>query len=102
MKNLNDFKDWLVERLTGLSKATAETLAWFSILIFNAATIPTFLSVMSGNHDKMPPLDIVGLLWLGLLLYFVRSVVIKDMLMTITIGIGFATQAILLGLIFFV
>lgn len=102
MTNLNDVKDWLNNRLEGLSKATAETFAWISILILNAATIPTFLSVMSGHSDKMPPLDIVGLLWIGILFYFVRSVIIKDMLMTVTIGVGFAVQAIMLGVIFFV
>lgn len=100
--NLNQAKDLVINHLSGLSKATAETIAWFSILVLNAATIPTLIAVMSGHTDKMPPLDIVGMLWLGLLLYFVRSVIIKDMLMTVTIGLGFAIQAIMLGTIFFV
>lgn len=100
--NINQIKDWITIRLSTISKATAETLAWISILVLNAATVPTFISVMTGHSDKMPPLDIVGMLWVGLLLYFLRSVVIKDMLMTVTIGMGFAIQAILLGLIFFV
>lgn len=100
--NLNDVREKLFNYFNGFSKATADTFAWLSILVLNAATVPTMVSVMSGNTSKMPPLDIVLLLWLGLLLYFVRSVVIKDMLMTITIGIGFAIQAILLGFIFFV
>lgn len=100
--NINQVKDWITIRLSTISKATAETLAWISILVLNAATVPTFISVMTGHSDKMPPLDIVGMLWVGLLLYFLRSVVIKDMLMTVTIGMGFAIQAILLGLIFFV
>ena len=102
MQNLNDFRDWLTQYFNGFSKATADTLAWLSIMVFNAATVPNLISVMAGRTDKMPPLDIVGLVWTGLLLYFVRSVIVKDMLMTITIGLGFATQAILLGLIFFV
>jgi hypothetical protein len=50
----------------------------------------------------MPPLDITLMLWFGLLLYFIKSAILKDMLMVVTIGIGFAIQAILLGLIFFI
>jgi hypothetical protein len=57
---------------------------------------------MAKVTDKMPPLDITLMLWTGLLLYFIRSAILKDMLMVVTIGFGFAIQAILLGLIFFI
>jgi hypothetical protein len=66
------------------------------------ATVPGFLAVMAHVTDRMPPLDIILMVWGGLLLYFVRSAIMKDMLMVVTIGIGFAIQAIMLGLIFFV
>lgn len=95
-------REKIMSFFSGFTKTTADTLAWFSILIFNAATIPTLFAVMSGHSQKMPPLDIVLMLWVGLLLYFIRSVVLKDMLMVVTIGVGFAIQAILLGFIFFV
>lgn len=100
--NFSDVSDTVAKFFSGLTKATADSLAWFSILIFNAATIPTFIAVMSGHSQKMPPLDIVVMIWVGLLMYFIRSVILKDMLMTVTLGLGFATQAILLGVIFFV
>lgn len=99
--NANDVRNKVVEFFSGWTKATADTLAWASILIFNAATIPTLIAVMSGHSEKMPSLDITLLIWMGLILYFIRSVVLKDMLMIVTIGIGFAVQAALLGLIFF-
>ena len=56
---------------------------------------------MAHATDRMPPLDVTLMIWLGLLIYFVKSAILKDMLMVVTIGIGFAIQAILLGLIFF-
>ena len=56
---------------------------------------------MTGLTDRMPPMDIVIIMWGALLLYFIKSAIIKDMLMVVTIGMGFALQAILLGLIFF-
>ncbi len=85
-----------------LNKPTADTFAWLSMVVLNCATIPSFLAVKSGLTDKMPPLDLVMLVWIGLLLYFIRSAILKDMVMVVTLGIGFALQSIALGLIFFV
>lgn len=85
-----------------LNKPTADTFAWLSMVVLNCATIPSFLAVKSGLTDKMPPLDLVIILWVGLLLYFIRSAILKDMIMVVTLGVGFALQSIALGLIFFV
>lgn len=84
------------------SKTTADTLAWLGIVILHLATVPSFLAIMSGLSEKMPPLDIILLLWMALLIFFLRSAILKDMLMVVTIGVGFAIQAIMLGIIFFV
>jgi hypothetical protein len=40
-------------------------------------------------------------LWAGLVLLFLRAVVLKDMLNIITIGVGFMVQAALMALILF-
>lgn len=85
-----------------LNKPTADTFAWLSMVVLNCATIPSFLAIKSGLTDKMPPLDLVIIMWVGLLLYFIRSAILKDMIMVVTLGIGFALQSIALGLIFFV
>jgi len=71
-------------------------------VVLIGSTIPGFIAVLAGATDKMPPLDITLMLWTGLLLYFVRSAILKDMLMVVTIGFGFAIQAVMLGLIYFV
>lgn len=95
-------KEKIIIHFQGLSKSTADTFGWLSVIILNCATIPSFLAVMAGVTDRMPPFDIVLLLWTALLFYFIKSAILKDMLMVITIGIGFAVQAMLLGAIFFV
>lgn len=97
-----NYREKLSKFFNGFTVASADTFAWASVVVLCCATIPSFLAVMTGLTDKMPSLDIVLLLWSGLLLYFIRSAIIKDMLMVLTIGFGFAAQAILLGLIFFV
>lgn len=102
MDKLNEIKQTVTEFFDGFSKTTADTLAWISVICIIASTIPGFLAVMAHVTDRMPPLDITLMIWAGLLLYFVRSAILKDMLMVVTIGLGFAIQAIFLGLIFFV
>lgn len=102
MDKLNQFKQTLIQFFEGFSKASADTFAWISVICMIASTVPGFFAVMAHVTDRMPPLDITLMIWTGLLLYFVRSAIIKDILMLVTIGIGFAIQAILLGLIFFV
>jgi len=101
MEKFNQLKNTVFSYFEGFTKATADTFAWISIVVLIASTIPGFIAVMAGATDKMPPLDITLLVWASLLLYFVRSAILKDMLMVVTIGFGFAVQAILLGLIYF-
>lgn len=102
MEKFNQIKEQVFQYFEGFTKATADTFAWISVVVLISATIPGFIAVMAGATDKMPPLDVTLMLWTGLLLYFVRSAILKDMLMVVTIGFGFAIQAVLLGLIYFV
>jgi len=67
----------------------------------HSATVPTLLAVMGGLTDRMPPLDLVLLVWAGLTLMFVKAAVQKDMLNVVTIGLGFVLQAVMVALIFF-
>jgi hypothetical protein len=98
---LNNTREMVIKFFSNFSKTTADTLGWLSIIVLHASTIPGLLAVKAGISDSMPPIELVAFLWVGLLLYFIRSAIIKDMLNVITIGVGFAIQALLLGLIFF-
>jgi hypothetical protein len=69
--------------------------------VIHAATIPTLLALMTGLSDRTPSLDIVLFMWAGLVLLFLRAVVLKDMLNIITVGAGFIVQAVLMALILF-
>jgi hypothetical protein len=90
--------DWVKEHLPRLS---AETLQWLAALVLHAATVPTLLALMTGLSDRTPSLDIVLFMWAGLVLLFMRAVVIKDMLNIVTVGAGFIVQAVLMALILF-
>ena len=97
-----DVKEKFFNYFVNLSTTTAETINWLGILVLLIAPVPSFIAVMSGLSERMPPLDVVLLLWGGLSLLFIRSAILKDMLMVVTIGLGFIIQAMLLGLTFFV
>ncbi len=98
---LNNTREMVLQFFSNFSKTTADTLGWLAIIVLHASTVPGLLAVKAGISDSMPQLEIVAFLWVGLLLYFIKSAIIKDMLNVITIGVGFAIQALLLGLIFF-
>lgn len=80
---------------------SAETLGWVGVILVHLATIPTLVAVLTGLTEKLPPVDLIGLMWLGLFMFFVRSVIAKDLLNIITIGFGFFVQSILMALIIF-
>lgn len=84
-----------------LSKISAETLGWMANIALQAATLPFLFALQSGLTNKTPPIDFVLMVWSALVLLFLRSVLLKDTLNILTIGIGFFIQAAMLVLIFF-
>jgi hypothetical protein len=84
-----------------LAQLSADTLGWLAAIVLHCATLPTFLALMTGLSDRTPGLDMILFLWSGLVLLFMRAVVLKDMLNIITIGFGFILQAGFMALILF-
>ena len=82
-------------------KISADTLGWLAAIVLHCATLPSLLALMTGLSDKPPSIDIVLLLWTGLVLLFAKAIVLKDSLNIITIGVGFIVQAVLMALVLF-
>lgn len=91
-------RDYIRNSLRNLS---AETVGWMAVIVLHAATMPALLALMTGLSDRTPGLDMVAMLWGGLLLLFVRAIILKDMLNIVTIGLGFVVQAMALAMILF-
>ena len=87
--------------LSQMSRITADMLGWAAIILIHCATVPTLLALLHGLTDRTPGLDIVLLMWTGLVFLFARAVVLKDTLNIVTIGLGFMIQAVLMALILF-
>jgi len=99
-------KPTLVSRIMDYARAhtpdvSAETLGWLAVILIHAATLPSLMAMLTGLSDSVPSLDLVFLVWTGLMLMFARAVLLKDFLNIVTIALGFMIQALLLGLILF-
>jgi hypothetical protein len=102
MNYLIKFYQYILDFLkTKLGKISAETLGWMANLTLHAATIPTFIALMTGVSNKLPPVDLILMIWAALGLIFFKAVLLKDRLNIVTISVGFIVQATFLVLIFF-
>ena len=89
-----DLKDFI-------TKLSTETIGWIGILLCHAATIPTLLGLMFGITDNPPPIDMVLILWVGMALLYFKSILEKNIVSIIIIGLGFIAQSVLMALVFF-
>jgi hypothetical protein len=96
--DVNKIQNWVVDTIAPIS---AETLQWIGVILVHSATIPTLLAVLTGVSDQMPPLDIVLLLWAGLVALFMQAAVLNNRLILLTISLGFIAQSVIMALIFF-
>lgn len=84
-----------------LQKVSADMVGWLAVLFIHGATIPPIVGLLLGVSDRLPSIDVILFMWTGLMLLFVRSLIMKDILNIITIGVGFMIQATLLGFLVF-
>ena len=96
-KYIGNIKTFFIQKFSHIS---AEAIGWIAVIILHCATLPTWLAQMQGLTDKLPGVDIILMVWAGLVLLFIKAILNKDMLNIITIGIGFAIQATMMALIF--
>ena len=102
MQNLSsklaNFKERFQQKILDTIARTFELMA---IIVLHSVTLPSLLAVMQGVTDKMPPVDLILLLWLGLTFLFAKAAIQRDLLVMITVGAGFVLQAVMMALIFF-
>ena len=81
----------------------AETLpgSLFRGILIHGSTVPVTYLAIKGEPTVLPPLSMVILIWSGLLLFFIRSAIMKDKLYLLSNGIGFFLQSIMLAFLVF-
>ena len=96
--NIDRVQKWVIDIVAPIS---AETLNWIGVILIHASTIPMLLAVWTGLSDRMPPIDMVLLIWGGLIALFIQAAVLNNRVQMFTISAGFMIQSILMALIFF-
>lgn len=84
-----------------LGHISAHTLGWVTIILLHFASIPTLVSVLLAQNDKLPPVDLMIFVWAALTTMFFKSLIEKNFLYIATICMGFLAQTVLMGLILF-
>ena len=84
-----------------LGRISAHTLGWVSILLLHFAAMPTLISVLMAQNDKLPPVDLMIFIWAALTTLFFKSLIEKNLLYLATICLGFLAQTVIMGLILF-
>jgi len=95
---MSNMRKFITEKLSHLS---SEGVGWLGLMMVHCATVPSLLALIFGISNTLPSLDVVFFIWTGLLLFFVKSLIKRDMLNIITNGLGFFVQAVLLGMVVF-
>lgn len=98
MDKLESIRQFVVQHLRHIS---AETIGWLSVILIHCSTIPPILALLLGVSDRLPSVEVVAFMWAGLVLMFIKALLVKDTLNVITIGVGFMIQAMLLGILVF-
>lgn len=84
-----------------LGHISAHTLGWISIVLLHFAAMPTLLSVLLAQNDKLPPVDLMIFVWATLTTLFFKSLIEKNFLYIATICLGFLAQTVIMGMILF-
>lgn len=84
-----------------LGKISSHTLGWLTIVLLHFASIPTLLSVLLAENDKLPPVDLMIFIWSGLITLFFKALIERNFLYIATICLGFCAQTVIMSLILF-
>lgn len=84
-----------------IGHVSAHTLGWISIVLLHFAAVPTLLSVLLSQSDKLPPVDLMLFIWSALITLFFKALIERNFLYVATVCIGFCAQTVLMSLILF-
>ena len=94
MIKIIEWYNWVVRQF-------GEICGWIGLILIHGSTVPVTYLAIQGEPTVLPPLSMVVLIWSGLLLFFIRSAIMKDKLYMLSNGIGFFFQSIMLAFLVF-
>ena len=75
-------------------KKYAEIGGYMGMVLLQGALLPSLFAVLYYRNKITLPMDYLLMLWTGLVLYLIRSIVQKDILYTISNSIGVLSNGV--------
>ena len=93
-------KLWLDFKLS-IRQVSIDGIGWTALIALHAVTVPSLFGLMTGLTDNTPSIDMVIILWSAMALFYIKSILEKNVVSVVIIGLGFVMQSILMALVFF-
>lgn len=84
-----------------IKQVSIDGIGWAALIALHLVTVPTLIGLMSGATDYTPPIDMVIILWGALLLFYIKSILERNIVSIVIIGLGFIAQSAMMALVFF-
>jgi len=78
---------------------TASVSGWAGLALIHGSTLPTIIQALATGSSPDLPLSLVLMVWSGLALFLVNAVLTRNWLYTVSNGIGFAFQSVMMLLL---
>jgi xanthine/uracil permease len=84
-----------------IKQVSINGINWAALIALHLVTVPSLFGLMAGLTDFTPPVDMVLILWGALTLLYVKSIVERDIVGIVILGLGFIAQSAMMALVFF-
>lgn len=93
-------KSW-TEFKNSIKQVSIDGIGWAALIGLHLVTVPSLVGLMYGLTDYTPPIDMIVILWGSLGLFYVKSILEKNIVSIVIIGMGFLAQSVMMALVFF-
>ena len=95
------FKSLYKEFKNSIKQVSIDGIGWAALIALHLVTVPSLFGLMAGLTDFTPPVDMVLILWGALGLFYIKSILEKNVVSIVIIGLGFIAQSVMMALVFF-
>lgn len=95
------FKNLYKDFKSSVKQVSIDGIGWAALIGLHLVTVPSLIGLMYGLTDYTPPIDMIIILWGSLGLFYVKSILEKNIVSIVIIGLGFLAQSVMMALVFF-
>jgi hypothetical protein len=95
------FKGLWKDFKNSIKQVSIDGIGWAALIALHLVTVPSLFGLMAGLTDFTPPVDMVLILWGALGLFYIKSILERNIVSIVIIGLGFVAQSVMMALVFF-